>query len=33
MSGKVPAHKMRQTPHRSIYILPLNVEDRGVAKI
>ena len=33
MSGKVPARKTRQTPHRSIYILPLNVGDKGVAKI
>ena len=32
MSGKVPARKMKQTPYRSIYILPLNVGDRDVAK-
>ena len=33
MSGKVPASKTRHALHRSIYILPLNMGDRGVAKI
>jgi len=33
MSEKILARETRQTLHRSIYILPLNVGDRSVAKI
>ena len=32
-SGKVPTRKTRKILHHSIYILPLNVGDKGAAKI